>query len=191
MGHHDRPWQDKQAVLKHFGGKHSQAKRRYRSFIEKGVHQGRREDLIGGGLLRSVGGWSNLKMLRKAKYFYKSDERILGDSDFVEKVLLHAQEQMERKYRLRSSGVGLEQLLAIAARKFDIEPRRILVPGKERKRVAARSLLCYWAVRELGIPLTALSEKLGISAAGVSLSVQRGEGIAEERGYSLREALKL
>jgi hypothetical protein len=31
-----------------------------------------------GGLIRSTGGWKVVKALRKAKDFYKSDERILG-----------------------------------------------------------------------------------------------------------------
>jgi len=38
-------------------------------------------------LLRSIGGWTVLKGLRKAGIRVKGDERILGDSDFVENVL--------------------------------------------------------------------------------------------------------
>ena len=49
----------------------------------------------------------------------------------------------------------------------------------------ARSLLCYWAVRELGMAMSELSVKLGLSLAGVSQAVRRGETIAEEAGYSL------
>jgi hypothetical protein len=38
----------------------------------------------GGGLTRSMGGWAAVKSMRKANIFEKSDERILGDGDFVE-----------------------------------------------------------------------------------------------------------
>ena len=41
------------------------ARRRYRRFVEKGIAQGRRPDLIGGGLVHSVGGWSELKAMRR------------------------------------------------------------------------------------------------------------------------------
>jgi hypothetical protein len=34
---------------------------------------------------------------------------------------------------------------------MQLEPFDIWAKGKERIRVEARSLLCYWAVRELGI----------------------------------------
>ena len=41
------------------------------------------------------GGWSAVKAKCRAKIFEKSDERILGDGDFVEKVLSGSREQME------------------------------------------------------------------------------------------------
>ncbi len=57
--------------------------------------------------------------------------------------------------------------------------------GKQRDRVKARSLLCYWAVKELGYSMTELGKKLNLTQPAISLSVQRGERIAEESGYSL------
>jgi hypothetical protein len=39
-----------------------------------------------------------VKALRKAKDFYKSDERILGSSDFVKSVLKKAKASMENRY---------------------------------------------------------------------------------------------
>lgn len=65
---------------------------------------GRRPELTGGGLVRSAGGWSGLQTLRQTKNRMKSDERILGDSDFVESALVGAREAMERKYP-QESGV--------------------------------------------------------------------------------------
>ena len=46
---------------------------------------------------------------------------------------------------------------------------------------------CYWAVRELGVPMSSLARKLGISIPSVSESVTRGQKIASERGCSLLE----
>ena len=34
--------------------------------------------MVGGGLIRSLGGWSVVKSLRKSGIFEKGDERILG-----------------------------------------------------------------------------------------------------------------
>jgi hypothetical protein len=180
-----RSWQEVNEVLAWFAPKRRQARERYRSFVEKGVQQGRRKDLIGGGLLRSAGGWLNVKMLREAKIFYKSDERILGDSDFVESVLAAAEEQMERKYALQAAGLDLDGLAKIVARLTGVKPSRIFSPGKDRSRVYARSPLCFWAARQLGISMADLSRRTRISQSSISKSVQRGEQIADKEGQAL------
>ena len=112
MGKVDRQWQDVRGVLEHFGGRIGTARRRYKVFVEKGVLKGRCPELVGGGLIRSSGGWEAVKAMRRAKVFEKSDERILGNGDFVETVLAASNEQMKRKYHLRAQGVDLETIAA-------------------------------------------------------------------------------
>jgi putative transposase len=141
--------------------------------------------------LRSAGGWLNVKVLRETKIFYKSDERILGNSDFVESILAKADEQMERKYALQAAGLDLDGLAEIVAELTKVKPSRIFRPGKDRRRVRARSLLCFWANRGLGISLAELSRRTQISQSTISTSVHRGEQIVENDGYSLLSELKL
>jgi hypothetical protein len=174
-----RPWHEVNEVLAMFAAKRHQARGRYRSFVEKGIRLGRRKDLTSGGLLRSAGGWLNVKALREAKIFYKRDERILGDSDFVDSVLAVADDQMEREYALQAAGVDLEALAEIVAGITGVKPSRIFSPGKDRSRVHARSLLCFWATRELGITSAQLSRRTRISQSSISASAHRGEQIAE------------
>ncbi len=59
--------------------------------------------------------------------------------------------------------------------------------GKQKKKVKARSLLCFWAVRELGMSLTDLARHLGISISGVGYAVERGEAIARDNNYQLAD----
>jgi len=51
----------------------------------------------------------------------------------------------------------------------------------------ARGLLCCWAVRELGVPMSSLARKLKISIPSVTDSVARGRRIAEEKQLDLLE----
>jgi len=176
-------WQDVDGVLGLFADKISLARRRYRSFVKKGVNQGKRQDLTVGGLMRSQGGWT-------ATLFQKSNERILGDSDFVKRVLLKSREHMDRKYLLPYQGVTIESVLKIAANLMNIEPKLVFTLGKERDKVRARSLLCYWSARKLGISMTNLSKQLNMSLSSISLSVKRGEQIVMENRYSLTDLLK-
>ena len=61
-----------------------------------------------------------MKAMRRAKIFEKADERILGDGDFVEKVLAVAEEKMKRRYALQANGVNLEILAERVAEIFDL-----------------------------------------------------------------------
>jgi len=56
MGHVERDWQDTDYVLSLFGKGH-EVKRRYQEFVSKGIDIGKRPELVGGGLIRSAGGW--------------------------------------------------------------------------------------------------------------------------------------
>ena len=59
---------------------------------------------------------------------------------------------------------------------FISKPAEILLPSKQRQRV--RSLLCVWAVKELGLSETLLTQKLGTTQPSISRAVQRGEKLA-------------
>ena len=51
------------------------------------------------GLIRSLGSWDEVKKIRlTGQARIKSDQRILGDSDFVRDVLSESEEQFSRKY---------------------------------------------------------------------------------------------
>jgi len=60
VGKKKRSWQDRDYVLRYFGQTEREAKTEYVSYVSEGVGEERRAELVGGGLLRSVGGWKRL-----------------------------------------------------------------------------------------------------------------------------------
>jgi len=76
-------------------------------------------------------------------------------------------------------------LLNSCATIYNIAPDDVLKKGRQKQRVAARSLLCFWAVRELGLFLKNVSERIETSLPGVSYSGQKGERIAAELSLHL------
>jgi hypothetical protein len=81
MGKSVRLWQDIEYVLGSFGKRISVARRCYRSYVESGISKGKRDDLVGGGLIRSLGGWTEVKGKKdRARDRIKGDERILGEA---------------------------------------------------------------------------------------------------------------
>jgi chromosomal replication initiation ATPase DnaA len=105
----------------------------------------------------------------------------------VENILMAAQKALERKYALAAEGVDLDQLLQIVGRLMSVDPRRIPGTSKLRDIVKARSLVCYWGAAELGLTLTEMAKRLGISLSTASVAAQRGEQLALENQYSLME----
>jgi putative transposase len=191
MGHFENDWQQIHEVLELFADKVSVARRQYRAFVEEGIKQGRRSDLTGGGLVRSIGGWAEVKAMRRAQLFQKSDERILGDGDFVEQVLLQAREQMQRRHKVRAQGFNLDKVAERVCDVLELGKFDLWAAGKDRNRVRARSLFCYWAARELGISQAELGRKLNISPAAVTFSVKRGEEMVRVHNYSLFQSANL
>ncbi len=185
LGKLKRDFQDVDCVLQLFGDKVTEARRNYREYVRKRIELGRRPELVGGGLLRSSGGWGVLKAMSKARIHLKGDERILGDSDFVEEVLAEQKEQFERRYWLKAQGYDIDQVVQKVAPVFDIEPGEIWKPGNQPLRVKARSLVCYWSVRELGMSGTSVGKLLGLGQSAVSRAVVRGEKLTQDMDLSL------
>ncbi len=105
MGKVQRDFQNTNYVLRLFGKKVSAARQAYRSYVEQGIGQGRRPELVGGGLIRSAGGWAAVTAMRRAKDHMKSDERILGDGEFAQSVLDEAKERLEERLRAKSGNI--------------------------------------------------------------------------------------
>lgn len=185
MGKVQRDWQNTDYVLACFGNTRSESQNAYRTFVEEGLPARRRPELVGGGLLRSAGGWDQIQKLRKTKTYMKSDERILGDGDFVERVLKEADALLNRRYALKAKGFDFMEVVNRAADIFGLTPSDVLRPGKYAATTRAKSVLCYWANKELGMTTVQIGLKLRISPSAVTKASQRGEQIALENRYSL------
>ncbi|MHC4537110.1 MAG: transposase [Planctomycetota bacterium] len=187
LGNGQNSWQDIGYILRLFHDKQHLARRRYKEFVQKGIARGKRAELVGGGLLRSQGGWTAVKLLRNVGSYRKGDERILGDSIFVEQVLSQANEQMERKYLIAAEGFNLEQIAGRVAELLDMSAEEVLDSVRSKRSVQARGLLCYWATRELGIRQSQLAQKFNLTQPAISQAVRRGEQLVRLNQYKLFE----
>jgi putative transposase len=184
LGKSNVPWQDTEYVLSFFGKTTRKARGKYLSYIEGGIDQGRRPELIGGGLIRSLGGWEKVKEIRLSGHDrIKGDQRILGENDFVQKILTEADEKLNRFYELKSKGYDLKKIEDRVCEIFGLEKEEFFSKSRIKARSDARAVYCYFAARELGYPLTELARQLNITAPGVVYAVKRGERISKEFDY--------
>jgi len=121
----------------------------------------------------------------KGKDRVRGDERILGDSAFVLEILAEADEKLDRYYELKSLGYDLKRVERKVCEIYSIKTEDIYSRSRQKIRAEARSLFCYWAVRELGYGLSELGRRLTMSQPGVGYAVSRGERIAKQNNYQL------
>lgn len=171
-------WQDTDYILRLFGDTLFPAREAYSHFVAQGIALGRMPNLVGGGLLRSVGGWSALRDARSAGLRIVSDERILGNSDFVESVLKQAQEQYEAKTLTQMAGVDLDYLIQSISAYFDIDPKMIKSSVKQRKASRARAILCCLAIDRCNFKGAAIARKIHVSPSAISKLADRGRNDA-------------
>lgn len=175
MGQVSCEWQDIKYVLRLFGGRLQQARKAYERFVVEGVDQGRRPELVGGGLIRSTGGWSAIKALRNSSGMrIMGDERILGNGDFVQSVLDLAQEQYEKKTLAREKGLTLEALIERVAEQLGLVPADVCSVVRQRTFARARAIICALAIEYMGISGRGVSRQLNLSPSAVSKLMQRG-----------------
>ncbi len=100
---------------------------------------------------------------------------------------------MERQYALQAKGVNLERVAERVAELFNIPSSKLWLPGKHRQRVRAKSLLCYWANRELGISMAKLSRRMNVSVMGSAMQSSVGRKLRENLifHYNYRPTLML
>lgn len=185
MGRRRRDWQSMDEVLVQFGKQRRGAVRGYREFVRQGLDMGRREDLMGGGLKRSAGGWEGIGLLRGKKDFWRGDERILGDGDFVSDILKRVEETLQKKERMRRDGWDLDRLVEKVCRLKSVKPDDIGRKARTRSLSAARGLIAHWGYHELGIRGPELTRILGISRPALSKAIKRGEECARNERLRL------
>jgi len=172
VGKQDSSFQDKDFALDFFGQKEKRAIKAYREFVEAGKDQGQRPDLVGGGLIRSKGGWSRVLSLRRQNASEVYDDRILGDGDFVQALLEKADQQMTRQVRARKRVGFPSRVIKERCRKVGIDEIE-LRSGSRRKPVSElRKEICFYLSRELGISMAEIARLAGVGTTGVAMAIK-------------------
>ena len=148
MGKQENQWQEKEYVLGRFGKERSKAIRAYRKFIEEGIAQGRRLELTGGGIVRSMGGWSRVLALRNTGERAEHDARVLGGGNFVAGILSEAEKNLKRQMRNRKDGDTIDGIIRTRCKEAKIREEELKAGGKRREVTKVRGEIAYRLSRE-------------------------------------------
>lgn len=70
-----------------------------------------------------------------------------------------------------------------------IVPEAVLSAGEQPQTGKVRSLLCYWANREIAMTTVEIARQLSMCQSAVSRASLRGEQIAKENKFDLVETI--
>ena len=173
LGQRKNDWQDTEYVLNRFSHSTILARRAYQSFIKQGAGQGRRPELVGGGLIRSLGGWSEVKSMRRSRHLEKSDQRILGSGQFVEDMLEQADRHMKYQHQTENIEEKSKALIQSTCDKTGIHMSALLSGSRVRAVVSVRKALAIRLVTDFGLSLADTARLLGVSASAISRILDR------------------
>lgn len=167
MGNRALEGQAVEEVLALFSGANREARRRYRVFIADGIPLGRREDLTSGGKRKP-------DAAAEEGAEVPCDASVLGGGEYVEQL------RMRQELRPRiPRNFDLRELIEGVCGRFEIDPGQLRHWTRRARIAAARSVVCYLAVRHMGHSGVEVGRALGLGRAGVSVAAARGEEIVK------------
>jgi REP element-mobilizing transposase RayT len=173
MGRIKNEWQDRDYVLSWFGKKEGEARKAYRKHIKEGVADGKRPELVGGGLLRSQGGWSQVMSMRRQGNRELADERILGSGEFVEQVIKEADDRTKYQFPKHADLREIEAIVKRICKKANISIKELKSGSRRRCITEIRSRISYELVKDHGVSLAETARQVGVSTSAVEKSMKR------------------
>lgn len=181
MGRVARPWQAVDEVLARFGSTPRIARRRYQQFVREGLDRGRRPELQGGGLRRSLQGWQGVAILRRGRERWATDERVLGSGPFVESVLREMVSPRRALPPIQARD-ALPLLLEACAKVWGVSAQEIEAGGRRHAVAHARAAVAMLAVTYMGLSAAGVARRLGVTPVVVLRGVERGPRLFAGRG---------
>lgn len=178
LGRHPQDWQTVNEVLAHFGPSRRKAINRYKDFVQSGIESSEEPDFSGGGLIRSYNGWEDIARLRTEHRVRIGDERIVGNSAFVEEALEKDELAIESKSRLIRQGWNLDRLIDRVCELFEVSESALMKRSRTSSFSDAKAMICYWGTEMLGLTSREIAERLTISQPAVSKWIVKGRALA-------------
>jgi len=173
MGRLKRSFQDGDYVLSWFGKSEGEGRKAYRRYVEEGISQGRQPELVGGGLVRSFGGWSAVLSMKRVGQEALTDQRILGRDDFVGKVLGESDSQKQFLHFVetkREMGKFIQRI----CREEGVNLKEMQMGSRRGRIPHVRAVTAFAFAEKHGMPLAVVARQLGVSTSAISKILRRG-----------------
>lgn len=191
IGSLENDWQNIQYPLQWFGRQKKKSQAGYLSFMKEGFSEGNRTDLAGGGLLRTVGGWKKLQELKRSGSSVLGDERMLGDSSFIEEIWNQIDSSQKFPKLSENNKLSLNHLVEEASDYFCVSVSDLRSSSKYSRVRKVKSIICYTAVRILKYSGIEVAVYLNINKSSVSRLIAAFQEDAESQKFLRKQRIQL
>ncbi len=113
--------------------------------------------------------------LQRSGQKQESDERILGNGEFVHAILREVEERQLRQTKLRRRGKGITDIIREECGKRGVNEKE-LVRGSRRQKVSqTRAIIALRCREEVGCSGAEIARHLGVNTTSVNRAVERAE----------------
>ena len=169
------PWMNTATVLAQFGATKRKAMKAYRQFMLEGMDQGHDPQYSGGGLVRSLGGWSNVLSMRRKGRKEETDERILGSGDFVHQVIKEVEDKSLRQMKLKRSGYTIIKIIEQECKKGQVSLKELESGSRRAKASQTRAQIARRGIEEIGLSAAEIARHLGVATSSITRAIAKIE----------------
>lgn len=173
MGKRKREWQDINYVLSWFGKNKKNAKKNYRNYVQDGISEGRRYDLVGGGLIRTLGGWSQVISSRKSNDDILCDDRILGKNKFVERIISEAGNRLKCQVSINERVIEANKKVREICKEKNVNIAELKGGSRRGEFSVIRANLAKILTGDYGLSLAETARQLGVTTSAISRIFRR------------------
>jgi len=175
VGKEKNDWQERDYVLQQFHQNEREAIRVYRRFMEEGKDQGQRPELVGGGLVRSMGGWSQVLSLRSRGEIGEHDSRILGGGDFVAEILKEADQKVTRYLPIKKREALIKGVIQKICQEEGVGEKELRLGCQTRRVSSVRAKVAWQLSREYAIPMAEIARHVGVCTSAIANAIRKTE----------------
>ena len=140
------------------------------------ISEGRRDELVGGGLVRTLGGWSNVISIRKSNDRILCDDRILGKNEFVERVISEADDRIKGQLSVNKRIIDANKLIQEICKNKKVNVAELKGGSRRGEIPLIRAYLARLLTKDYGLTLAETARQLGVTTSAISKIFSRNEG---------------
>ena len=127
----------------------------------------------GAGLIRSMGGWSEVVSISRLGLKEKSDDRILGSGDFVNEIVGEADLNVRQRFSDHERAERIQKHIREQCREQRVNVEELRAGSRRPEVSRLRRRIAMGLLEAYGVPMAEIARLVGVTTSAISKIVRR------------------